>query len=221
MHEDNQLRLEHYFNSVLRVAMYTVLPLIGLVVWVIAIPILLYGGVMSNLDDAQNAFQVLFIFSLPMLLFFVMFPLLMEKRKKITLQDLGLKFEVNKKNIVLLIINLGLVVYSFYRMITSGGDLQRIIPVLIQLCVIGISEEVLCRGVIYYEIQKIVNKDILCIIISSLIFGFIFHSGDSDITNLLVRVPLGLLFGSIRHYTGNVYNSIVMHTWYNALVITL
>ncbi len=221
MHKEREILLEHYFSGVLRVAMYTVLPLIGLVAWVIAIPILLYGGVMSSLDDAKNAFQVLVIFSLPMMLFFAVLPVLLERKRKVTLQELGLAFEKNKKNIILLVANTGLLVYSFYRMLVSGAEMERIIPILIQLCVIGISEEVLCRGVIYYEIQKAVNNPILCIVISSLIFGFVFHSGDSDMANLLVRVPLGLLLGSVRWFTKNVYNSVIMHTWYNALVITL
>lgn len=221
MHKEKGKNLEHYFDGLISIAMYTIFPLIGLVAWVIAVPILLYGGVMSSLDDAKNAFQVLFIFSLPMLLFFVVIPLLRQVSKKVTLQDLGLKFDANRKNTILLLLNCGMVAYAFYRIIAAGGDLQRVIPILIQICVIGLTEEVLCRGIIYYEIKKIVNKEILCIIISSVIFGFIFHSGDSDMANLIVRFPLGLAFGSMRSYTGSVYNSIAMHTWYNALIITL
>ncbi len=221
MHENKSLKMEHYFNGVIRVTMYTILPLIGLVAWVIGVPILLYGGVMSSLDYAENAFQVLFIFSLPMLLFLTLLPILLERNRKVSWQELGLKFEKSKKNVFFLALNLFVAIYSLYRMIISGGDLEKSLPIIMQMIVIGISEETICRGVIYHEIKSFLNKDLICVIISSLLFSFVFHSGDTDLANLLIRLPLGLVLGSARYYTGSIYNSIAMHIWYNALVITM
>lgn len=221
MHENNGMVLERYINGAFRVAMYTMLPLIGLVVWVIGVPILLYGGVMSSLDYAKNAFQVLFIFSLPMLIFLTILPVIFEKRRKVSWQELGFQFKKNKKNGVMLVVNILIVVYAMYRMLTSGGNFQKVIPIMLQMIVIGISEETICRGVIFHEIKSFLNKDILCVIISALLFSFVYHSGDTDSANLLIRLPLGLILGAVRAYTGNVYNSMAMHIWYNTLVITM
>lgn len=221
MHKNNGLVLEHYINGVIRVAMYTILPLIGLVAWVIGVPIVLYGGVMSSLDYAENAFQVLFIFSLPMLLFLTVLPVLFEKKRMVSWKDLGLAFEKSKKNVIMLAINLMVVAYAMYRMLVCGGELEKTIPIILQLIVIGISEETICRGVIYHEIKSCIGKEIWSVIISSLLFSFVFHSGDTDSANLFIRLPLGLVLGTVRYYTGNIYNSVAMHIWYNALLITM
>lgn len=90
------------------------------------------------------------------------------------------------------------------------------VPVVFQLCAIGISEEILCRGILYFEIKQGFHSNWLAIVLSSVIFAFLFHSGDTDLANLMVRLPLGVVLALLRSYTGNVYSSIIAHIWYNS-----
>lgn len=221
MHKEKEILYEQYINAGIQVIMYTILPLLAFMGWVIGVPILLYGGMMTSVDDAQGLFQTLVVFSLPMLLFFVIVPVMVQLKNKVSLEELGLKLKIDKKNIILITINLSVVGYMFYRIVILGKSWDSVIPVLLQLCAIGISEEVLCRGVVSYKINQIINSKLICVLISSLIFAFLFHSGDTDLANLLVRLPLGLILGAVRYYTGNVYNSIAMHIWYNAFMFIL
>lgn len=150
-----------------------------------------------------------------------MIPILLQVKQGTSLKELGLQFERNKKSIVLLIVNCSVAIVIISRIVILEANMTEALPIVIQLCAIGISEEILCRGIIYHEIDKGFQNRVISIIISSIIFAFLFHSGDTDLANLFIRLPLGLLFAVIRCYSGNVYNGIVMHIWYNSLMFIL
>lgn len=219
MHKE--LQVEKFFEGSVRVAMYAILPLLGFMAWVVIFPLVVYGGMMTDINNAQGITQTLLVFSFPMLLFFVLIPVLLECRKKVSMKELGLEFQVNKRNIIFLCANILIVLYMFGRLLAGGNPFQMVLPMLLQLSAIGISEEIICRCILYHETKQILHKDLWALLITSVIFGFLFHSGDGDMANLMVRVPLGLILGSVRWYTGNVYNSILMHIWYNTLMLVL
>lgn len=218
---DNTMCLERYLKAGISITMYTILPMLGFAAWVIGMPLFLYGGMMTSVSDAQGIFQTLFIFSLPMLLFFVVIPIFMQRKKNTSMDDLGLHFVRDKKSMILLTVNVFIALAIFTRLFQTAHSLKEAVPVMIQLCVIGLSEEVLCRGIIYLEINQTFHNKLAAVLISSVIFAFLFHSGDSDSANLFVRLPLGFAFAVVRCYTGSVYNSIVMHVWYNSLMFIL
>jgi membrane protease YdiL (CAAX protease family) len=60
---------------------------------------------------------------------------------------------------------------------------------------------------------------VVSMILSSLIFAFIFHSNEDILTNLIIRVPLGIIFGSIYLYTKNLSSSILLHWFYDVIVV--
>ncbi len=219
MHKE--LQIEKVFEGIIRVAMFSVLPLLGFLAWVVVFPIIAYGGIMTDINSAQGIVQTLLVFSLPMLLFLAAIPVLLECRKKATFKELGLVFEKNKKNMILLCINVIAALCMFGKLIFSEDSFGTVFPMLVQLSAIGISEEIICRSVLYHETKQVLKKDLWALIITSFIFAFLFHSGDSDMANLAVRVPLGLMLGSVRWYTGNVYNSILIHIWYNTAMLVL
>lgn len=221
MENEKTNSLEGYMETGIRVIMFTILPLLAFAMWVIIVPMLLYGGVMTNVDDAEGILQTIVIFSAPMLLFMAVLPLWLQRKRGISREELGLKMQWNKKNMVILIVNSLFAVFLISKITLVNGNLDKTIPMVIQLAVIGVSEEILCRGIIFGEINLAVKNKLLSTIISSLIFAFLFHSGDSDTANLLIRLPLGLVLGGIRCYTGNIYNSVVMHIWYNTLMLIL
>lgn len=219
MENTKACKVENYVLSGIRITMYTILPLLAFCAWVIGMPLLIYGGMITSVDSANGFFQTFLIFSFPMLLFFAIIPVAIKlRRKDVTLDDLGLIFHFNKKSVIPLLINGTIACFVIFKLFLAFGDAATALPVIIQLTAIGISEEILCRSVIFNEADKAFKNRIVTIILSSLIFAFMFHSGDSDAANLLVRVPLGIMFALMRHFTGNVYSSIGMHIWYNALM---
>lgn len=60
---------ERYVSAGIRTIMYTIIPMLAFLAWVIVMPLMLFGGMMTSVNDAQGLFQTLFVFSLPMLLF--------------------------------------------------------------------------------------------------------------------------------------------------------
>lgn len=94
-------RMEQYLTASIRISMYCVLPMIGFMVWVLFVPILFYGGMMTSVDAAQGLGQTLFIFSLPMLFFFAVVPVSLHLKKR-SLKELGLKFSFEKKILLFL-----------------------------------------------------------------------------------------------------------------------
>jgi hypothetical protein len=212
---------EWYIKETISLAMYIILPLIAFIVWVIFIPIVLWGGLMTCVNESMGMFKTMVIFSFPMIIFFALIPIALHIRKNGSLEKLGIKFKVDNRNLLIVLINTLLVIVMFYRIAMLGYSLNNLIAVFIQLLAIGISEEILCRGIIYDKIINITNNKIISIIISSAIFAFIYHSGESDVDNLLIRFPLGLTLGLLRAYTENIYGSILLHVWYNALIFTI
>lgn len=218
---DKGTTAERYVSAGIHTTMYTIVPMLAFLAWVIVMPIILFGGMMTSVNDAQGTFQTLFIFSLPMLLFFAAIPILLQVKKGISLKDLGLQFVRDKKNIILLLVNSFAAIVIISRIVVLEANISEAVPIIIQLCAIGISDEILCRGIIYHEIENGFHSKIAAVIVSSIIFAFLFHSGDTDLANLVIRFPLGIIFAALRCYTGNVYNGIVMHIWYNSLMFIL
>lgn len=220
--EQYKSRMEEIVYAGLRIVGYSTVPLMAFMAWVVLVPLLLWGGMMTSVDDAKNIQQTVIIFSLPMVLFFAIVPVAVQRLRKIDFKDLGLKIKKYKRTFILLALNLITVVVVFVKVFSGrGAGAEECIAMMIQLTAIGIAEETLSRGIIYFEILNVFKSKAVAIIVSSLIFAFLFHSGDGDINNLLIRVPLGLVLALVRCYTGNLYNSIAMHVWYNSLMLIL
>lgn len=218
---DKRTLAERYVSVGIRTTMYTIIPMLAFLAWVIAIPIILFGGMMTSVNDAQGMFQTVFVFSFPMFLFFALIPVCLQLKKGTSIKELGLQLAKDKKNFILLIANGTVAIVIISRLVMLEGNISAAIPIVIQLCTIGISEEILCRGVIYHELEVGFQKKLISVIVSSIIFAFLFHSGDTDMANLVIRFPLGLILAIVRCFTGNVYSGVLMHIWYNTLMFIL
>lgn len=91
---------------------------------------------------------------------------------------------------------------------------------ILHILAIGISEEIMLRSIVYDEVHSKFNT-VISVIITSLIFAFIYHSGSDWQSNLLIRFPLGVILSILRIKTNNIYSSILFHSWYNMLVLIL
>ena len=72
---DRANKLERLVKAGISISMYTILPLLAFLAWVIGVPLFIYGGMMTSVNEAQGIFQTVFIFSAPMILFFGIIPI--------------------------------------------------------------------------------------------------------------------------------------------------
>ncbi|MFD4706953.1 CPBP family intramembrane glutamic endopeptidase [Gottfriedia sp. NPDC058432] len=93
-----------------------------------------------------------------------------------------------------------------------------LISLIIHFLVVSIGEEYIYRNLILNTLRRNYNN-FLSIMISALMFAFVLHSNEDFSINLLVRFPLGILFGLIAVKTKDIKNSVLAHTIYNLLLI--
>ena len=105
----------------------------------------------------------------------------------------------------------------------AGNNPNMTIPanvIIIQFLVVAISEEIILRGVIMDELDKIFQNKYASCIVNAAIFAFIYHSSETFSSNLCVRFPLGLILGILRVKSGEIYSPIMLHWAYNMFIIS-
>ena len=211
-----------YLLHIIRTTSYVALPLMAMITWILGVSVIVFGSIRSNVDQASDFIETFVLFSLPMLIFFVVLPILIKmKTDGKSLDDLGLCFHPNKRNITILVANiafLSAVCVMFCIQASEGAN--QLIAIIVHILAIGISEEIMIRCIIYDELRRKYSIAV-SVIVSSLVFAIVYHSGDGLIPNMLIRFPLGLVLAIIRVWTKNIYSSIVMHSWYNMLMLII
>lgn len=81
----------------------------------------------------------------------------------------------------------------------------------------SISEEFLFRGLIEYHLCQYYTTTIT-ILIQAMLFAFIGHQSFDIVTNLIVRVPLGILLSYLRRLTSLYSPCILLHALYDTLL---
>lgn len=89
---------------------------------------------------------------------------------------------------------------------------------VVHYAIIAISEEILVRGIITYELNKIVQNKVIAIVISAVIFALVFHSTDGVLSNLLWRVPFAVIMSILLEKTGTIWSSVTLHWIWNVLL---
>ena len=220
-HMENTNKLNDKIYSLFKLSTYIIGPLIGMALWIMVVSSIMCGG-METLVESMNGFIETFtIFSIPMLLFLAVIPLIVKvKYENKSFKELGLIYTSNKRNNILLALNMVVLMVMGVRFVTLDINSGEILTMFIHILCIGVSEEIMLRSVVFDEVGSKFNK-VITIIITALIFSFIYHSGSDLQSNILIRFPLGLILGFLRSKTNNVYNSIAFHTWYNMFVLTI
>ncbi len=200
-------------DIIIRTIFWSVVPSIGLIFLCVLSSILLnYFAIDSEL------LITIIGQSLPLFICFAVIPITILKLKdRVELKEIGISGNIQLLSGVLttlLLIGVLLIVYLQIKQ----GNLNTLIPILIHLFFVALSEEVLTRGIIIRELRKIFSNNI-ALLLSALIFAFVFHSRENIVINLIIRVPLGLVFGKTYLVTKNIYASVAMHWLYNLLSI--
>lgn len=107
-----------------------------------------------------------------------------------------------------------------------GAPPGNILNLILYCLLIGISEELLCRGWIQNSFLKRFGKSekgaFLSILFASLVFGFIhitnIFAGNTileTVAQVLQTTSLGFLFGAIYYKSGNIWTPIILHATYD------
>jgi membrane protease YdiL (CAAX protease family) len=186
------------------------------------IPILLLIGFVIvsahffNANTINNSYLLIFLQqSLPMLLAFVLIPIVIYKKTmKINMAEIGVKFPENK---IAKAIDLFMITgFSIVLVINSNISNEIIGALVFHFIFVAITEEFLFRGIIMHSIKDISGKTWISVIVSSLIFSFVFHSQGDIFINLIIRFPIGVIMGIMRVKTNSLATPIIVHWIYNS-----
>lgn len=107
---------------------------------------------------------------------------------------------------------------EFTAYLTDFQSIQHFVVGLIVIAVLpGIGEELLFRGLLQNVFQKTFNNPHVAIWSAAFIFGAI----HMQFYGLVPRMLLGVLFGYLYHWSGNLLLPVIAHLMNNAFVATM
>lgn len=160
----------------------------------------------------------------------IMIPLYISYRKKNGI--VNKKFETLGAALYLIPIAFGLCVFgnvllSFFLDISDNPvskEMEKLLSegsLFVPILSVGISapiiEEILFRGYIYDAMKILTGKDLIAIIVSSLLFG-VFHG---NLVQGIYGTLCGLALGYIRKKYDNIFASMIVHVLMNMIVVFL
>ena len=149
--------------------------------------------------------NVLVRLTLPILLALVVFPFLIDQcwKNKFT------HCYLSKLDLTIL----GIFITIMYFMMKT----QNLFFMSIHFLGAAFAEEYLYRQIIFNDIRRNYNA-VLALIFSSFLFAFIGHMGEDIVDNLLYRLPLGVLFCSIKIKFKKLIYPTMVHAMYNIYI---
>ena len=194
-----------------KVAMYCCIPSAVLVITITVALTFVNSRTTSSIYAMvlmQQSVPVLFSYGLLPLLIFA----LTEKSK---LEVVGLKrnrhFLITVLNICAAII---FICYLFYKNIPQRKEFVYVIH---YFCV-DLAEEILVRGIIFYQLERLVKRRWISVVICAFIFALVFHSTDGIWMNIAYRVPFGIIASMLYLMTGSLMTSVNFHWIYNVIL---
>ncbi|GAB6116902.1 type II CAAX endopeptidase family protein [Thermoanaerobacter sp. CM-CNRG TB177] len=192
------------------------IPITLLIAFLFITSIFLNRPIILDINKVTSLKDVISFFSIPVIFFLGVLPVLYEKvYEKESLYNIGLVYGRNRIYIFWMLV-------SFAILLASILSIYRIEQTLFFILVlhnfaVGLSEEILVRGVILTELKKIFNV-YSSIVIDALIFAFVFHANEDIKINLFIRFPLGLILALIATRAKSIHPCVLLHWAYNAAV---
>lgn len=190
-----------------------------------AIPVLLLVTTMLIMNSVYgvlniNSFwgEVLTVQSLPTMISLGIVPWIMFKKmtNKNIKRIIYLKQNIKISRAISVVLLIGFLIALIY----FGEKVKLIGPFVIHFLVIAIVEEILARGIISDLLNGIFEKDWIVILISALIFSFVFHSGNGFVTGLIYHVPFAVLMSFLYKRLGSLEVPIIIH-WIYDVALTI
>ncbi|WMJ89083.1 CPBP family intramembrane glutamic endopeptidase [Anaerocolumna sp. MB42-C2] len=150
---------------------------------------------------------------------FIIYPILITKAKySVKMEEIGFgKISKIEKIFILIGSILGIIFILKERTIS----IEVLLGVVIQNLAVACSEETFARGILFYYTKRLVNSSILKILVSGIVFAFIFHSSDPLLLNLTYRLPMGLILAFVYSRTNNLSIPVFLHLVNNILASQL
>lgn len=143
----------------------------------------------------------------------IIFPsIMMKKRCNASMSELGLVYQpvITTLLIVGTLSTLIVILCYHFQMLT--------ILIILQNIFVASGEEFVARGCLFFLLRKILKNEIAVILVSTLIFVFIFHSNSGLSDNLIWRLPITIVLALLYSKTRSIVNTGLVHLTYNVIV---
>lgn len=198
------------------VAIRVMVPLLFLVLFVLLFTYIFIGETIGNVNEVDNLFDSMIGFSVPMFLSLALLPTLYEIFiKKRSWDDLGLVWKNSRANNFVVILNSIIALFSI--IVIYQMNYGQEITIILSFVVVAFCEELMVRGILIHTLEERL-KWLPAAILSSFLFAFLYHSGDSGLINLCWRFPLGFLLAFCAKKSGSIYQSVIVHFWINMFI---
>lgn len=99
-------------------------------------------------------------------------------------------------------------------------SITMMVIIIMHYVAVSLGEEFTYRKLIL-GLLNAKYKTWIAVTANAFMFSFILHINEDLIANLLIRFPMGILFGGIAVKTNSIAYTIVLHTIYNLIVLIL
>lgn len=154
--------------------------------------------------------------TLPTFISLYLFPKLCQK---VLIPEESKVFKIEKRwKPFLYLIFFGIVYCLMYNKEFDSVPMMCII--IFHYTVVSLGEEFTYRKLIL-RLLKEKYKTWIAILVSAIMFSFILHINEDLVVNLLIRFPLGIVFGCVAVKTDSISYTIALHTIYNLIILIL
>ena len=99
-------------------------------------------------------------------------------------------------------------------------SISMMLVIILHYTVVSLGEEFTYRKLILGFLDRR-YKTWIAVVASAFMFAFILHISEDVVRNLLIRFPMGIVFGCIAVKTDTIAYTIVLHTIYNLTILIL
>lgn len=99
-------------------------------------------------------------------------------------------------------------------------SISMMLVIILHYTVVSLGEEFTYRKLILGFLDRR-YKTWIAVVASAFMFAFILHISEDFVINLLIRFPMGIVFGCIAVKTDTIAYTIVLHTIYNLTILIL
>lgn len=163
--------------------------------------------------------EVFFQQTMPMFLSFGIIPALFYNKylKGSNKKIFNLSIKKSLSTAISFLLLSGFVIFLLINLESS----MLVAPFIFHFIIVAITEEFVMRGLITKQLVHIFNDEWLALVLSALIFAFVFHSARDIASNLLFRFPLGFSLSLVYKKTKSLELPIILHWLYNSVISVL
>jgi membrane protease YdiL (CAAX protease family) len=206
---------DYRLNAIIRFGAYYAVP--SIILLFIVLMLAFASPLIDNL--LGSSFGYLLTVSLPMLICFAIIPpMWANKFDGIPPKNLGIAIGKKSYLVCSFVVTTILLVFKIFVLPLLFKQECPPLVELVHFAIVGISEEILFRGILLYEAQAFCSTE-ASIFITAVLFAFVGHATGTILANLMLRFPLGVLLAIIRLRGKSIYPCALLHFAYNIALL--